>query len=283
MPTIVQHGPDERDTDNDSDSSDDSYLSFEEEETDPSKSEQALEADREQREQERLKVLAAAGLQLRREPPGVPSRRATQRRRRPPPAAPLARNRSSTLTLDPATTSSRSSPGLGLAALPPPSPKLEDAYDRYSTYLEESRARPTSGRARSQSDVRTSQPRPVSTISVNSLNKGEVNSPLSASMTSGSPAKASGSGLSGFMSRMLAQPTPERRTTPLISGPMTVGPLDASSGDRGPSPSFGQTWSSLVDASVLETMGNQERKRQEVGIAQGVCLMSADAFASGHF
>ncbi len=269
-PAIVETPPEVLEDDDDvsdsrSDTSVDSYLSFDEDEFPSGKTTDELVREREDREKERLKLLQAAGLQLQREPSGVPARRSAPRgpRRRPPPAP---RQRSATLSQEapPKLARTISSPTSPSAPLPPlqGDSRQVDAYDRYSSYLEESRARPTGGRARSHSDVRLSQPRPTSVISLTSLT-GRADTPP---LTSTSPAKDSAGRLSGFMSRMRAQPPAERRITPIISGPMTSTSASQQTGTEGDrSTSFGQTWSSLVDASVLETISPKERKRQEVG------------------
>ena len=81
--------------------------------------------------------------------------------------------------------------------------------------------------------------------------------------------------MSTFFSKMIASgsatPT-DRRTTPTISGPISK--IDPASVDAGASGGegesgadardVGKTWSSMVDEGVLHSMGDRERKRQEV-------------------
>lgn len=217
-------------------SSEDSALSFDDDDDEDDEA-----ATR--REEARLRVMQAAGLQLRREPPGVPPARTREvRRRRAPPPAPISRQ-SRAHSFAESTSPSILSSG-------PPSPRPTDAYDRYQEMLEKAATVPN--RARAHSDVR--KPRPASSISLSATSDA-------AGLSSTPPTT---SRLTGFMSRMLQQtPTTPERKMPSISGPMTVATEDDLDAAESPGVSGGPTWSSLVDRSVLETMSDRERKRQE--------------------
>lgn len=212
-------------------SSEDSALSFDDDDNSDDDGEAAM-----RREEARMRVMQAAGLQLRREPPGVPAKARDVRRRRAPPPAPISR-KDSAQSVTPSTLSSG-----------PPSPRPTDAYDRYQEMLEKAAIAPN--RARAHSDAR--KPRPASTVSLGAPDgiPGPSTPPSTGRLT-------------GFMSRMLQQApsTPERKL-PAISGPMTIAADDDEVDEDAPS-SSGPTWSSVVDPSVLETMSDRERKRQE--------------------
>ncbi|KAL7419920.1 hypothetical protein Q5752_005838 [Cryptotrichosporon argae] len=185
---------------------------------------------RRRREEEREKVLASAGLKIRRPPPGIPQPRRVSRRR-PAPAVPPP----------PADTSAP-------APAPEPAPKpaeqaLDDAYARYEQYLTESRTR-----TRADSAARP-LPSPVPTPTL-------PTPPTSPSPSPGAGPTGSGGRFSGLLSRMGVAPRPEpgaRAAAPVITR------VDAPA----PAHEVGATWSSLVDATVLGTMGERERRRQE--------------------
>jgi hypothetical protein len=232
-------------------SSEDSYLSYfdddqEEEEQNHGKTNLV---DRAQKEQQREAILEAAGLTVRRPPPGVPGPRKNRRPapRRPPPATPNVAQIGPTNTAAPVSPNIRSDG--------PESPNL-DAYDRYEAYLE--KAKNTNVRARSHSDVRTTATSVVSPR----LDGPGFASPSQPTFSGGSVPKEGK--LSGLMTRMGATQAPEKRSTSAISGPVSVVRLDAAeNAGTVPGPA---TWSSLVDAQLLENITPQERKHQEVSL-----------------
>lgn len=249
-------------------SSEDSALSFWEDDTD--------EEAAAHREDARQRAMDAAGLKLRREPPGIPPKRPEPRRRRAPPSIPL--NRHVTMpaaaatthrqevglpgydnpaTVEASATAHDSEPLASLGLRP------TDAYDRYEAYLEKANtvvvAAPAAKRTRSQSDVR-----PHSVVSL-----APTEAPSSSTWSATATGAGVGSGrLAGLMSRMKQGQTSgtERRITPAISGPIcvTVADFDTATDQEDASRIAGPTWSSLVDPSILETMSDRERKRQEV-------------------
>lgn len=311
-------------------SSDDSVLSFWSSDESGSDSDdepdQAKEAERKRREHERGKILSAAGLQLRREPPGVPSGPGQNKvdrkvsRRRPAPATPAKgsnagkrvpsgksrdRRKAPSVPKLPAssstdnfevTTPADTEPESDVAGINPAStdsePKLDthDAYARYEQFLQQSKTRPVN-RVRSDSAAAVpiapplaSQPSGSGAIATSIA--------LSPSMSTSSATGSTGTGgrLSGLFSRIMAPSTSDSSGAAgsagrkVISGPIsrlgidsphgattpggadsngagTPGGADMSGGDTG----LGRTWGSLVEPSVLETMGDKERKRQEVG------------------
>lgn len=188
------------------------------------------EDERKRREEQRQKALAAAGLQIRREPPGVPK----ARRRRPAPAVPVKKSGSH----------EKPPEYEGEQPAPPEKPiEVQDAYARYEAFLAETKQRAPfkAPQVARPSTVIEGPPRPTST-------------------------PAAGGRFAGLLSKMGVQPTTEAdaRPTPRISGPIVGAPIGASVDDQAvQESSFGKTWSSLVDPSTLSTMSEQERKRQE--------------------
>jgi hypothetical protein len=59
-----------------------------------------------------------------------------------------------------------------------------------------------------------------------------------------------------------SQSTAEKRTTPAISGPVSI--VRVEEGQSSEEPSGPTTWSSLVDPELLKNISPQERKHQEV-------------------
>lgn len=243
-------------SDSASDTSEDSVLSFDDDDI----PEEAMvggperDAERERREQERLRIIESAGLHLKKEEP-IPHARP---KRRPPPAAPVNKRASI------ASTSAQSTSSL---ALPQTRPKHDrnfsrdsmtslgpDAYDRYEAYLEKAKNIPV-GRTRSHSDAR-----PASGA-IDKAGSLQIGSPSSSTFTLGSFTKESK--LADFMSKLSTPATPERRTTTAISGPISIVRVDDGQEDA-PSHGMGPTWSSLVDAELLANIDDKERKRQEV-------------------
>ncbi|KAK4688172.1 actin cytoskeleton-regulatory complex protein PAN1, partial [Tremellales sp. Uapishka_1] len=247
-PKIARSRPVSMITDDGGDSSsDDSFLSWNDSDSEPgSEGEEddgEKEAEKKRREEERQKVLNAAGLKLRREPPGVPLRPApSMRKRRPAPAAPR-RKEKPYVTLDEETPRE-------------PEVQTQDAYARYERFLEESNATAKHGRTRAES---LSHPRPASQqLSPQLTGSASLAPSTPATQLAPSVSQHAGGGrLTGFLSRMMAPQQAERKA-PAISGPITRAEENGVEEDG-----FGQTWSSLVEPSVLETMGSRERKRQE--------------------
>lgn len=203
--------------------------------TNPNAEAKRKEEERAKREAAREKQLAKAGLKIRREPPGVPQRR------KQAPAVPSRAHKPSAL---------HSQAGTGANTPQPEEPEaieVEDAYARYEAFLAEAKSKPA--------------PKPA-TPKVHT----EVSLPVPAA-----PAPSATQRFSGFISRITGgahQPAAK----PVISRPVSSAPISGPiSAPKPASPEqeedfgqgFGQTWSSLVDASVLETMPQQERKRQE--------------------
>ena len=241
--------------DNDDDegsSSDDSFLSYFDD-SDDDDHEEETQAARDQREQARNAVLQAAGLSVRRPPPGVPGPRKPRRRAPPQPPATEPQGLSAGPFLSP--------------PLPAAKPRDQevvpvgsgpDAYDRYEAYL--AKTADATSRARSQSDARPvslapSSPRPGSAVQT-----PPATSSSAIPLSSGREGK-----LAGFVSRISAgasQTVGDRRTTPAISGPVSV--VRVEDGQSSGESSGPTTWSNLVDAELLKNITPQERKHQEV-------------------
>jgi hypothetical protein len=152
-----------------------------------------------------------------------------------------------------------------------PEIQLQDAYARYEQFLAQSKSRPNW--SRTDSGVR---PPSSYVLSPQQTGAGPSPSPTPTS-PSATPTSTVGSlphagRFSGFFSRMMAPSSShDKRTTPVISGPITrVDPIDREQSDSplgggvAEESEFGKTWGSLVEPSVLETMTSRERKRQEV-------------------
>lgn len=260
-------------------SSDDSVLSWwsDEEEDSEGELDHDKEIERKRREEERLKMLATAGLKLRREPPGIPNRAERKvSRRRPAPAAPTQRRRHAPpVPLQPTSTDEDNvvpiTPDESSPVDPPPEQELQDAYARYEQFVAQSKS------ANSRPRSSTIQ-RPSSQVVTPQLTGTRV-TPTSptASSTHLSTGKIEGGGrLTGFFSRIMAPSETPKRVTPAISGPL--GPImkidtpmrDGTSAEDsadtnavGEEEDVGKTWSSLVDPAVLQSMDERERKRQE--------------------
>lgn len=249
----------DQDTDSDSasDTSEDSVLSFDHDtpEETPNGSHDR-EAERERREQERLRILQSAGLHLTKAPAGESSERV---KRRPPPAKPVNKKGSAAVIT--------AQPAMGLA-VPEGRPAHNrtvskdsmsslgpDAYDRYEAYLERAKAIPQN-RGRSHSDVR-----PPSITALDKIGPMQIGSPSSSTFALGSFSKESK--LAGFMNKLSTPVTPDRRSTASISGPISIVRVDDGHEDA-PTHGMGPTWSSLVDGELLQNIDDKERKRQEV-------------------
>ncbi|ODN95281.1 hypothetical protein L198_04672 [Cryptococcus wingfieldii CBS 7118] len=225
------------------------------------------EAERKRREAQRHSLLAAAGLQVTREPsvrraaPAVPG----GRKRRHAPAVPEGRRRGKDLPPIPDEQYEKSE-RLG----------TQDAYARYEAFLAQSAQAQSQPLPRPES--LSVQSRPSSQgLSPQTTGQSPQGAPLSptSTITSLPPSigKEAGGKISGFFKSVLATHHPEPKR-PSISGPTIsrVGiddqPSSPSPGSTGQSSEaesseFGKTWSSLVEPSVLNTMDKSERKRQE--------------------
>ena len=251
--------PDSPSLNSDESSDDDSVLSWWSSDEDESDIEVdgEKEAERKRREAERQKILSSAGLQLRREPPGVPNRSAD--RRRPAPIAPKRKRRQAPAI--PAIPSSHETPP---AVVVPPQEQTQDAYARYESFLAQANSAP-----RSNELVQVPSGHSPSVAFPQISEPGATTlSPTASSLSLGKEKEHGGSRITGFFSRMMAPTTShdKKESTSRISGPITrVDTPISSRGGEGEGEGFGKTWSSLVDPGVLESMGGKERKRQEVG------------------
>ena len=194
------------------------------------------EAERKRREAERQKMLNAAGLKLRREPPAPPDQRTDDNKtRRPAPAAPKRRRKAPAIPTN-----------LGSSIEEVDMPQevgTQDAYARYEQYMAEARDRPQPAPS----------PRPPAVI--HSPPAEDDAQPSPAPSQTGSHGR-----FSGFISRMVGTTsTPEPRKGPAISGPMSK----VEEPEQTDPDSIGKTWGSLVDPGVLASMSDRERKRQE--------------------
>ncbi|KAJ1309363.1 hypothetical protein OPQ81_006142 [Rhizoctonia solani] len=199
------------------------------------------------RELERQRVLEAAGLIVKQAPPRPP------RKRRPAPKAPV-RNRSD----DGRDASPRegNSPGT-----PSPSKNLpdenesilriDDAYERYQSFRQSREGRASLSSFEGIPNINTAVPP----------------TPVSPSATISSLPSATDStkaAIKSFFGRGSERDRPRTNVTisaPVISAPISSGGIGAI--ERGHSPAFGMSWTSLVDKSVVEGIPDNERKRQE--------------------
>ncbi|KAI0314387.1 hypothetical protein OF83DRAFT_1174805, partial [Amylostereum chailletii] len=254
------------DNDSDMDASDTDYHSFSDSDTDEDtdheqqQTEEERKLEREARAMERKMVMEAAGLIIKqdeRRPPPRPVRRnrslraAATKPRRPPPVVPAPRRQTSTASLT-------ADPNKSLPAVPDHDVadgesilRLDDAFDRYEAFKLQG------------SDSASNR---LSMASFDSGNGPVPPSPASrprprrllhlASHLTGKVPTQKGDG--------------ERRVFPVISGPISgpIGGAGAGEESRTPvgresDPSFGLSWSSIVDKSALEGLPERERKRQE--------------------
>lgn len=221
--------------------------------------------DRKRREGERQKALAAAGLKIRRDAPSIPdgAKRGKPGRRRAP--APPTQPRP------------HQPPPERTAPSEEAPVDVDDAYARYEAFLAEAKSRPTVPTVVAPRRAA----RPASMVSVTET---------TSSTGAGGLKEAASHRLSGFFSRLGVAGVGGgggAAEKPKISGPIISGPIAASpiSGPMSATPTngaesdppsasasasapefssdFGKTWSSLVDPSVVTTMSDRERKRQE--------------------
>ncbi|KAI0312324.1 hypothetical protein OF83DRAFT_1146615 [Amylostereum chailletii] len=266
------------DNDSDMDASDTDYHSFSDSDTDEDtdheqqQTEEERKLEREARAMERKMVMEAAGLIIKqdeRRPPPRPVRRnrslraAATKPRRPPPVVPAPRRQTSTASLT-------ADPNKSLPAVPDHDVadgesilRLDDAFDRYEAFKLQG------------SDSASNR---LSMASFDSGNGPVPPSPASSLTPSKSFDRESANSegrYSGFLGHLLGRSrTPgtdgERRVFPVISGPISgpIGGAGAGEESRTPvgresDPSFGLSWSSIVDKSALEGLPERERKRQE--------------------
>jgi hypothetical protein len=216
--------------------------------------------EKKKREEDRSKVLEQAGLKLRREAPGIP----VKNRRRAPDAP--GKKRRAAPGLPPSKgVGSRARAGEGVGndqgerdgGDGQKEGQLDtlDAYARYENYLAQSQAQLNQPRPQSQPQS-TSPPQPTS----GSLTP--TRSGRSASIIS-QPSSTGGGRFSGLISRIMAPSSSSEGQAPRKSISIVRVDSDAGGGDDGKEKGGG-TWTSLVDPSVLGTMSDVERKRQEV-------------------
>jgi hypothetical protein len=217
--------------------------------------------EKKKREEDRSKVLEQAGLKLRREAPGIPvknRRRAPDapgKKRRAAPGLPPSRSDkgSKSRTEEGEVGGNEGGEGEKEGQL-----DTLDAYARYENYLAQSQAQLNQPRPhpQAQAPIRPSSPQVISG------NLTPTRASRSASIIS-QPSSTGGGRFSGLISRIMAPSTssdsqPARKSISIVRVESDTGG-DDSGKDRG-----GGTWTSLVDPSVLGTMSDVERKRQEV-------------------
>jgi hypothetical protein len=239
------------------------------------------EADRKRREEDRQKVLEQAGLKLRREAPGVPVQRNKTRSRRKAPAAPAGPAGAGG---EDKTRSGKEGGGRRRPAptVPPHKDDKEsekeekldtlDAYARYENYLAQSQAKATTVRA-IQAPTPTSPTPSTPNIPSSPPTPTGTRPGRSASLISQPSSTGGGGRFSGLISRIMAPSTStdshvgsSKKSIQIVR--VDSQQADSDSGVGGDTASqAGGTWTSLVESSVLETMSEKERKRQEVSLS----------------
>ncbi|OXH48550.1 hypothetical protein J004_04452, partial [Cryptococcus neoformans] len=234
------------------------------------------EVERKKREEQRQAILAATGLQLKREPSGAPAQRFGRvvSRRRPAPNVPGRKKRHA-----PAVPEGKSKKLPSLSSKELQSGRLEtgDAYARYEAFLAQSAQvqskplpRPEPVRAESRPSSQVLSPQLSGPAEGAALSSASTTTSLPTSTLS--LGKETGGKITGFFKSMMA-PHGHEPKRPSISGP-TITRVDEPPASPAPGSGiftsseevdagFGKTWSSLVEPSVLETMDKRERKRQE--------------------
>lgn len=234
------------------------------------------EVERKKREEQRQAILAATGLQLKREPSGAPAQRFGRvvSRRRPAPNVPGRKKRHA-----PAVPEGKSKKLPSLSSKELQSGRLEtgDAYARYEAFLAQSAQvqskplpRPEPVRAESRPSSQVLSPQLTGPAEGAALSSASTTTSLPTSTLS--LGKETGGKITGFFKSMMA-PHGHEPKRPSISGP-TITRVDEPPASPAPGSGiftsseevdagFGKTWSSLVEPSVLETMDKRERKRQE--------------------
>jgi hypothetical protein len=210
--------------------------------------------EKKKREEDRSKVLEQAGLKLRREAPGIP----VKNRRRAPDAPGKKRRAAPGL---PPSKGAGSRPGTGDRVGNDQGERdgekegqldTLDAYARYENYLAQSQA---------QLNQPRQQPQPTSPPQPTPGSLTPTRSGRSASIIS-QPSSTGGGRFSGLISRIMAPSTSSDSQAPRKS--ISIVRVESDAGDDSGKEKGGGTWTSLVDPSVLGTMSDVERKRQEV-------------------
>ena len=215
--------------------------------------------EKKKREEDRSKVLEQAGLKLRREAPGIPvknRRRAPDapgKKRRAAPGLPPSRGADSKNTGERGGEERGNGDGEKEGQL-----DTLDAYARYENYLAQSQAQLNQPRP---------QPQPTSPPQPTPGNLTPTRPGRSASIIS-QPSSTGGGRFSGLISRIMAPSTSSDSQVPRKS--ISIVRVDSDAGDDSGKEKGGGTWTSLVDPSVLGTMSDVERKRQEVSPRAGV-------------
>lgn len=246
---------------------------------------QEKEAERKRREEERQRVLEQAGLKIRREPPGVPGLRKKNTRRRPAPAPGKGKGKRRPAPGVPPASAAADDDSAAGKDEEGGETKLDtlDAYARYESYLAQAQARQRSGsvpaaassaispvaHAGSMTRTMTPQHSGPSSVTTRQNRSSSVTSPQSALMGGGR--------FSGLISRIMAPSssgeTPPRKSISIVrvddAQAQNQAQAQAQNGEGSGTAtpamdSVGRTWTSLVESSVLETMSDKERKRQEV-------------------
>jgi hypothetical protein len=211
--------------------------------------------EKKKREEDRSKVLEQAGLKLRREAPGIPvknRRRAPDapgKKRRAAPGLPPSRGAGSKNTGERGGEERGDGDGEKERQL-----DTLDAYARYENYLAQSQAQLNQARP---------QPQPTSRPQPTPGNLTPTRPGRSASIIS-QPSSTGGGRFSGLISRIMAPSTSSDSQTPRKSISIVRVEADAGGDSGDGKEKGGGTWTSLVDPSVLGTMSDVERKRQEV-------------------
>ena len=219
--------------------------------------------EKKKREEDRSKVLEQAGLKLRREAPGIPvknRRRAPDapgKKRRAAPGLPPSKGAGSSTGQGESTVNDQGDGGDG---------KMDtlDAYARYENYLAQSQAQLNQPRPQPHLPTPTS---PTQSIPGNLTPTRTGRSASIISQPSSTSTSTGGGRFSGLISRIMAPSTSESQA-PRKSISIVRVESDAG-GDDGVKERGGGTWTSLVDPSVLTTMSDVERKRQEVSEQTG--------------
>ena len=162
-----------------------------------------------------------------------------------------------------------------------------DAYARYENYLAQAQTRQSRSRSGSHPTPRSNTPSSVAL-------SGTVSSPLATQQTNGShgqlainrqarsssitqsPQAGGGGRFSGLISRIMAPTSSSpggaqepRKSISIVRVDESRAGKDGNESGGGVTMSdtadVGRTWTSLVESSVLGTMSDKERKRQEVG------------------
>ena len=225
--------------------------------------------EKKKREEDRSKVLEQAGLKLRREAPGIPvknRRRAPDapgKKRRAAPGLPPSKGAGSSTGQGESTVNDQGDGGDGEM-------DTHDAYARYENYLAQSQAQLNQPRPQPHLPTPTSPTQPIPgnlTPTRTGRSASTISQPSSTSTSTG------GGRFSGLISRIMAPSTSESQA-PRKSISIVRVESDAG-GDDGGKEKGGGTWTSLVDPSVLTTMSDVERKRQEVSERTGLNIYSS--------